>query len=246
VSEDRSVLSRSCRPPDEVLRYGPDRDHVIDVRRARTPHPERPLVLLVHGGFWRPEYDRTHTGPMGEALAAGGWTVATIEYRRIPGQPDATVEDVRRAIEQVPRLIDRHTGKLLLLGHSAGGHLVLWAAAQPRLQGLQGVVALAPVADLQWAYARGLDGDAVQAFLGAEPATRPDLDPARLAAPGTAVHVLHGELDGIVPPACGEHYRAKHPAVRLVRLPDAGHFAVIDPLAPAWDHVLASLRALAG
>jgi acetyl esterase/lipase len=244
VIEDRSVLSRSCSAPDQVLRYGPDPDHVVDVRFAAAQHELRPLVMLVHGGFWRPQYDRRHTGPMGEALAAAGWTVATIEYRRTPGQPDATVGDVALAIEQVPSLIEGHDGRLLLLGHSAGGHLVLWAASHCRSPALRGVLALAPAADLQLAHSLALGDHAVLAFLGGEPQHRPDLDPARLPAPRIPSLVLHGELDTIVPLSVVEAYRARHAGTELVRLPGAGHFAVIDPLSSAWKDVLAALERL--
>lgn len=243
--EDRSVLARPCSPPDQVLRYGPDADHVVEVRFAAAQHPPRPLVILVHGGFWRPQYDRTHTGPMGEALAAAGWTVATIEYRRTPGQPDAMVQDIALAIEQVPSLVKGHDGQLLLLGHSAGGHLVLWAASHSRSPALRGVVALAPAADLQLAHTLGLGDQAVLAFLGREPQHRPDLDPACMPAPRVPAVVLHGELDAIVPLSVAEAYRARHAATQVVRLPGAGHFAVIDPLSNAWPEVLAGLARLA-
>jgi acetyl esterase/lipase len=244
------VLSRPSRPPDEVLHYGPAAEHLVEVRRAVSSpagiaRAARPLVLLVHGGFWRPQYDRTHTGPMGEALAAAGWMVATIEYHRLPGQPDATVQDVRRAIETVPRLVGQHNGKLLLLGHSAGGHLVLWAAAHFDGQALQGTVALAPVADLQRAHSQALDSDAVLAFLGAEPRERLDLDPASLDSPRAPTVLLHGELDAIVPITLSEPYQARHSRAQLVRLARAGDFAVIDALAAAFSQVLATLESLA-
>ena len=245
MSEDRSVLERTAKPPDQVLHYGPDPQHLVDVRFPPVAAANRPLVMVVHGGFWRPEYDRAHTSPMGEALAAAGWTVATIEYRRIPGAPDATVQDVRLAIDAVPGLIPRHTGKLLLIGHSAGGHLVLWAASRCSSAALQGVLALGPVADLQLAHARGLGEHAVLAFLGTDPNRRPDLDPARLNPPRVPAILLHGELDAIVPLAISEAYHARHSS-RLVRLAGAGHFAVIDPRAAAWHDVLRNLTVLAG
>jgi acetyl esterase/lipase len=245
VSEDRSVLSRHSRPPDAVLHYGPHSEHLVDVYWPAEGQAERPLVLLVHGGFWRPEYDRTHTGPMGEALAAAGWTVATIEYRRCPGDPDATMEDLRLAVAQVPGLVSRHNGNVLLLGHSAGGHLALWAAAQCNGPGLRGVVALAPVADLQMAHALALDQDAVAAFLGTEPHKRPDLDPIALQ-PQVPALLLHGEDDAIVRPALSAAYQQRHGSSTLIRLPGAGHFAVIDPLSTAWPEVLRGLDLLAG
>jgi acetyl esterase/lipase len=250
VLEDRSVLSRPAASPHQVLRYGPDPEHVVDVRFPPSDRGNRPLVMVVHGGFWRPQYDRSHAAPMSEALATAGWTVATIEYRRIPGAPDTTVEDLRLAIEVVPGLIPGHTGKLLLLGHSAGGHLVLWAASCCGSPALHGVIALGPVADLALAHEHGLGEHAVVAFLGTEPKGRPDLDPARLNRPRVPAILLHGELDAIVPLAISQAYQTAHQTSheqpRLIRLAEAGHFALIDPLTEAWGEVLASLNLLAG
>ena len=246
MSEDRSVLSRPAPPPDQVLRYGPLPEHIVDVRLPAASGAPRPLVMIVHGGFWRPAYDRIHTGPMAAALAAAGWTAATIEYRRIPGDPDAMVGDLRLAIDTVPAMVPRHNGRLLLIGHSAGGHLVLWAASSCSSPALHGVVALAPASDLQAAHERGLGDQAVLAFLGTEPQRRPDLDPAQLPTPRVPAIVLHGAADAIVPLAISQAYQARHPQPRLTCLADAGHFAVIDPLSAQWPVVLESLQELAG
>ena len=243
--EDRSVLSRAAAPPDAELRYGAEPEQVADVRFARPPAAGRPVLVLVHGGFWRPEYDRGHLGPMAEALAAAGWTTVTPEYRRVPGRPDLAVEDVRRAVRSVaeePGL----PGRVLLAGHSAGGHLALQAAATlgpPHVPA--GVLALAPVADLRRAQDLGLDGDAVTAFLGADAAARPDLDPARLPSPAGRVVVLHGTDDGIVPLEVGDSYARAHPRAALVPVA-CGHFALIDPRSAVWPTVLAALDDLAG
>ncbi|HEX5533904.1 MAG TPA: hypothetical protein VFX33_09210, partial [Actinomycetales bacterium] len=71
------VLTRPAGPPDAVLRYGGLRDHVIDLRLPATPDiranerngdtdAKPPLVVVIHGGFWRDAFDRTHTGPQCE------------------------------------------------------------------------------------------------------------------------------------------------------------------------------------
>jgi acetyl esterase/lipase len=234
VTEDRSVLTRPAPPPDEVVRYGELADQVIDRWHAADPGG-RPLVAIVHGGFWRPEYDRTHVGPMANALRDAGWDVAAIEYRRQPGNPDVTVSDVAAALAQIDR-------PLVTLGHSAGGHLVLWAAAAAPPPQLVATVALAPVADLDLAAELALDGDAVVAFLGAEPATRRDLDPARLPAPATPTAIVHGSADEIVPLAVAESYAGRHPATRLTPVAGTGHLAVIDPLSAAWPVVAGELE----
>jgi pimeloyl-ACP methyl ester carboxylesterase len=221
-----AILDSVGQPPDRTVAYGADPSQVVDLRGADGA----PLVVVIHGGYWRPATDRRHAGRMSDALAAAGFRVATIEYRRIPGDPDATVADVRAAIAAVG-------GTPVLLGHSAGGHLALLLAADP---GVRGVVALAPVADLALAEARGLGSGAVAAFLGGVP--RPDLDPARLPEPPVPVTILHGAADRVVPREVAEAYARTHPAARLEVLPRAGHFEVIDPDAEEWPAVVAALR----
>jgi acetyl esterase/lipase len=245
ASEDRSVLQRPAPGPDLELRYGDHPDAVVDVRLGGPGAERRPLVVFVHGGFWRPAYDRVHARPLTSALAEAGWTTAAIEYRRVPGRPDDTVDDVAAAIAYLaaaPQLAGACDGRLLLAGHSAGGHLVLQAAADPRTPPLAGVVALAPVADLRLAEELALDGDAVRAFLGGAAADRPDLDPVQQPAPPAPVIVVHGSADDIVPLALGRSYVAAHPAARLVEV-DGGHFVVIDPRSSAWPQLLTALSA---
>ncbi len=238
--EDESVLSRGARPCDEVLSYGPDPDHVVEVWRP-VGSPRNVLALLVHGGFWRPRYDRTHLRPAAAALADSGWTVALPEYRRIPSHPDASLTDVRRAAELAPTLVAPGLD-VVTLGHSAGGHLVLWLAATTAP--VRGTLALAPVADLQLSDELGLGDGAVRAFLGTEAQQWPGADPAMLPSPGTAVTVVQGAEDAVVPPVVAQSYAGRHPRTRLVTLPATGHFALIDPLSPAWATVTAELNLL--
>lgn len=243
MPENPSVLSRPAPPPGLLLRYGRHPDQVIDVWSGDDRAATRPLAVFLHGGFWRPEYDRTHVRPLGQALCVAGWSVASIEYRRSPGRPAATVDDVRAALGRLPRLLTGvpYDGTLVLLGHSAGGHLALWAAAVVKPSGLRGTVALAPVADLELAERLRLGDGAVPDFLGASATSRADLDPVRLPTPPTPVSVVHGARDTIVPLAVAESYATGHPATRLVRLAEAGHYEVIDPLSPVWPLVTAEL-----
>lgn len=245
-TDDLSVLTRPARPPDEVLAYGPHPDHIADIRIGSAGAAERPLVLIVHGGFWRPRYDRVHTGPMAEAIASAGWTVASTEYRRSPGEPDKTLSDVTEALTRLPPEVPNHNGQVVLLGHSAGGHLVLWLTVARRTPPLIGTLALAPAADLQLAYDLDLGDGAVRAFLGTDPQTRADADPRRLASPSIPTTLIHGDKDVVVRPAVAESYVGAHPGVRLVRLSGVGHFAPIDPLSGAWVTTIDELRALSG
>ena len=246
MSEDPSVLTRAARSPDRLLRYGAHADQLADLWQGAPGAAQRPLLLLLHGGFWRPQYDRAEMASMAVALADAGWTVASAEYRRIPANPDPTLEDAASALAVLPGQIAQHDGRVIVVGFSAGGQLALWLAAQPAAAALHGVLALAPLADLVLAHEAGLGDGAVAAFLGTAPERRPDLDPRRLPSPRAAVAIVHGEDDRAVPPAVLASYVAAHPATRYVKLAQAGHFALIDPLHPAWPGVLRALQRLAG
>lgn len=242
--EDESVLTRAAGPPDAQLQYGDHPDQVADIRFGAAPAPGRPLLTLFHGGFWKPQYDRRHTGPMACALAAAGWTVMTLEYRRLPGDPEATLGDLRQALIRLPGKVKNHDGRILGVGHSAGGHLALCAAARAGAP-WAGVLALAPVTDLRNAERLDLGGGAVGSFLGGPADARGDLDPARLPPPGCPVTVLHGTADETVPVEQGRGYCASHPGARWAPVEGCGHYALIDPLSAAWAQVLLELQRLA-
>jgi len=247
MTEDLSILSRTATAPDLTLRYGEHADQIADIRNG-TRGNELPLLVLIHGGFWKPEYDRAHAEAMSCALAEAGWTTLTLEYRRVSGAPDVTLDDVMTALEVLPAQVQRHNGEVILIGHSAGGHLVLWAAARCTQMDLpvaiQGVLALAPAADLEMAHTMNLGDGAVERFLGQTPSHRPDIDPMLLPAPSTAVTILQGSADEIVPSELAVSYCNAFPNTRLVQLPDSGHFALIDPASTAWSSLLLELERL--
>ncbi|MET7834165.1 alpha/beta hydrolase [Micromonospora sediminicola] len=259
-SDPRDVLTRPAPPPDATVAYGDHPDQCADLRRPAGDGPARPLVVVVHGGFWRAGYDRAHTGPMAAALAALGHPVAQIEYRRT-GQPDGgwphTLTDVRTGVAALPALAAAALpgrvapGPPILVGHSAGGHLALYVAGRaPETVG--GVLALAPVADLAEAYRLDLDDGAVAALLGGGPADVPDryaeADPSALVPIRTRTVVMHGLLDRQVPVAISRAWvaadRAAGGDAALVELPECEHFGLIAPDSAAWPQVVAALRSL--
>jgi dipeptidyl aminopeptidase/acylaminoacyl peptidase len=138
----------------------------------------------------------------------------------------------------------------ILAGHSAGGHLALWAAGQTPARG---VLALAPVADLALAHRLDLGAGAVAALLGGGPADVPDryaaADPARLLPLRVPSVFVHGLDDRQVPVSVSRAYVAAAERAgdrtTLVELPDIDHFALIDPRSGAWSTVLTALTALA-
>ncbi|MGD9955999.1 MAG: alpha/beta fold hydrolase [Candidatus Nanopelagicales bacterium] len=240
MPDDESILDRASSPLDAVVRWGAGPDDVADVRYG---DPALPLVVLIHGGFWRPAYDRVHVRATTEGLNRDGWTVVAPEYRRTPGDPDATTADVAAALAALPGLLaGRHNGRVVVLGHSAGGHLALWAAAAAAAPGLVLTVALGAVASLALAESADLGSGAVAAFLGGPATGRPDLDPALLPTPSSEVVLVHGAEDVVVPPEQAAAYAAAHPRARVVEVPGCGHFGVIDPESDAWHAVVGAVR----
>lgn len=259
-SDPRAVLTRPAPAPDVTVAYGPHPDQVADLRRPTGAGPPERLVIVVHGGFWRAEYDRRHTAPLATALAGLGYPVAQVEYRRT-GQPGGgwprTMADVLTGVSELPRLTAEAfpgavaAGPPILIGHSAGGQLALYAAAtRPAVVG--GVLALAPVANLAEAYRLDLDTGAVAALLGGGPTEVPDryaaCDPRSLPPPTSRTVVMHGTLDEQVPVTMSREFvTAGHAAggnIQLLELAKCEHFGLIDPESPAWPEVVLALRSL--
>lgn len=243
AAEDTSILEAEQPPPTELLSYGPEPEQVADVFRPTGSHAPRGLVFFIHGGYWRPPVDRHHARPLARALADEGYVTCSIEYRRIPGEPDVMTADIGRALETLPAMVGLSKAPIILVGHSAGGHLALVTAT--RHPGLVAVlIVLAPVTDLEAADALQLGSGAVEAFLG-EPATaRPDLDPVRCSAPAVSVTVIHGARDSIVPIAQAHSLaKAWSGTCRVVVVDDSAHFELIDPSSAAWAFVVAEVHA---
>ncbi|MEU6403813.1 alpha/beta hydrolase [Streptomyces sp. NPDC046985] len=275
AAEEESLFSHAPVDPDRTAAYGDHPDQVIDFYAPRgsggAPLPDSdsaaPLVVVLHGGAWRAPYDRRHISPFAGFLARMGFAVASVEYRRgggpaaagetaVAGRWPDTFDDVAAALDALPALAARHLAqadprRTVLTGHSAGGHLALWAAARhvlpvgapwrtDRPAPLRGVVALAPIADFAVAGKLGVCGDAALQLLGGPTEfeeRRQHVDPALLLPTGIATTVVQGRADEDVPQEVAESYTdaaAKAgEVVGLTLLEDVGHFPLIDPAADA-------------
>ncbi len=226
-------------------------------------------MIFWHGGFWRAAFDRSHTGPLAEALCAAGFAVCTPEYRRVGQQGGGwpgTFADVALAADLLPGLAAAASAAIdparpVLAGHSAGGHLALWAASRHRLPvtspwrsrsaSAGAVVGLAGVCELASCHRLGLGGGAAGELMGGSPADHPDryqaTDPAALLPGGVPVWLVHGSADDQVPCQMSLDYarRASAAGDQVVCdvAPGSGHFDVIDPLSGAWPHVMEAFRA---
>jgi acetyl esterase/lipase len=256
------ILDRPAPPPPLTVRYGPRPEHVIDLwLPPDQPAPGRPapFIVLIHGGFWRPAFDRTHLRPMAHALADAGNVVAVPEYRRAGMAAEGWTgpfDDIAAALEAAGPLAEPHgadTGHLTWAGHSAGGHLALWAAARPGLPPSSPwrgpcpathVVSLAGCNSLRMCAEWNLGAGAVRTLMGGGPDEVPEryavADPAALPPPPVPVTLVHGTDDDTVPLAMSRLFGTG----RLVEIPGAGHFDLVDPLSPAWPQVLAVLTGI--
>ena len=227
--------------PDIVARYAEHADGIIDLHLPGNGQGR--LLVLIHGGFWRAEWDRTHTRALADAFRREGFVVATPEYRRTGagGGWPATFDDVGHALAELPTLLDGldiAITSTTLVGHSAGGQLALWLASEGLP--LDRVVALAPVGDLVDAYHRDLDDGAVRDLLG-EPFDAADPAVRLRADPGVPITIVHGTLDAQVPIDNTLGWASGNPYVDLRVLEGVDHFALIDPTSPVWPEVRAAV-----
>ncbi|MEU7511333.1 alpha/beta hydrolase [Streptomyces sp. NPDC042898] len=280
AAEEASAFSHPAVAPDASAAYGDHPDQVVDFYAPRDGGTRAPLVVALHGGAWRAPYDRQHLTPFVDFLARRGFAVASVEYRRgsdiprqggtapVAGRWPETFDDVAAALDAVPDLAAVHlpqadTARIVLTGHSAGGHLALWAAARhvlptgspwrlPAPPALRGVVALAPIAHFGRAVELGVCGGAVTELLGGdtEYAHRaPFADPAALLPTGIATTIVQGREDRDVPHTVAEAYaEAAAKAgeeVGFTLLEGIGHFPLIDPAADACAVVSEEIAQLA-
>ncbi len=254
MSDD--ILSLAPPPADARLAYGSDPNQFLDLRlpsskeKSKQPYP---LVINIHGGYWRAKYNLDHAGHLCAALCAEGMATANLEFRRVGnegGRWPGTFADIRSAYHFLLQNAQWHnldSTRIVLMGHSAGGQLALCLAAHE--PGIMRVVSLAGVVDLQRAYQLHLSNDAVVEFLRGKPGEVPDhyreADPMSLSIPQARQWLIHGSADDVVPPDFSRDYvsaKKKRPGkekedVHLLEIPGAGHFDVIDPRTRAWKQI---------
>ena len=252
----RAILDDPPPPADVRLAYGDEPSQFGDLYLpADSGDGRAPLVILLHGGYWRARYGLDYLGHVAAALADDGIAAWNLEYRRVGEQGGGwpgTFEDVRAGVAFGRALHRDHpvdVSRVVLVGHSAGGHLALWSvadlAATPHARDGLSVVALAPVADLGEAWTRRLSDNAVAGLLGGGPDAFPhryDIAcPTRRLPLGVPTCVVHGMADTSVPFDMAEAYvtRAREAGddVALVALENTDHFEPVDPETAAYGVV---------
>lgn len=245
------------------FRYG---DHPAQVADLHLPDASpRGVAVLVHGGYWRARYDRSLEHAVAADLVSRGWAVWNVDYRAVgEGRSDGggwprTFEDVAAAVDLLPRAAATHglpLHRVVAVGHSAGGAMVLWLAGRANLPDravgarpavtLHAVVAQGSVCDLTAGVAQGLGAGAIVDLMGGPPDALPEAyavaDPARLLPFAAPVLLITGDADDAVPHAQSVAFasaaRASGTDITLRIVAGDGHFVHLDPDSPAWQQTV--------
>jgi acetyl esterase/lipase len=242
----------------QTHRYGPAASQVGDLHLPKAKHP--PVVCLIHGGFWRLPYGYDQYNPIAEDLTRRGYAAWNLEYRRI-GEPGGgwpnTLKDVSLGIDHLAKLkadgADLDLTRVVTVGHSAGGHLALWAAGSRRLDSadpapkvkIMAAVGQSPAADLLRVYELGCSNRVALELTGGTPSEYPEryraASPRALLPLGVPQLIVHGAADDTVIPDIGREYakaaRAAGDRCDYVEFQGMGHFEHLDPEGPAWRAV---------
>lgn len=256
-----------------LLSYGDHPSQQAELTLPGTPGPW-PVVVIIHGGFWRTAYGFDLGVPLAEDLVRHGFAAWNVEYRRVGDDPAAggggwptTCLDVAAAVDLLATAGQQATdggldlSRVVAVGHSAGGHLAGWLAGRgsrtPGTPGagpavpLTGFVSQAGVLDLDLAIAENLGSGAARAFLGAlseDRAARSLASPVSQVPTGVPSVCVHGTADDVVPLNQSESYlaaaRAAGDDARLVVIDGADHMAPVDVTSAAWAACLDGVRTL--
>lgn len=253
--------------PGKRLTYGdaPEQFGYLRVPDGPGPHP---VVVLIHGGCWLNAFDLEYFEHWAATLVEQGFATWNIEYRRLGdaggGWPN-TFLDVGRAIDQLRALAETYslnTNDVRAMGHSAGGHLALWAATRRENASdaalktsdplaLNQVIGLAAIGDLS-EYRIGPPNSchsSVDQLMGGDPKRFPDRytegSPAARLPLGVLSHLLQGDADPIVAPESVRRFvtnaQASGDPSNYIELPGAGHFDLGVPTAASLAAVLRAL-----
>ena len=260
------------QPPDHRIAYGDSPSQYGELRLPAGAGPHS-VAVLIHGGCFKSAYATAKDlAPMGDALKAKGIATWNIEYRRVGeagGGWPGTYQDIGSAIDHLRTLAGPHAlnlSRIAVVGHSAGGHLAMWAAGRQRVPSGSAIAATSPL-PLRGALNLGgpLDLTAniagyqalcrdtvITALLGGTPASVPEryahASPIKLLPLGIPQVILIGEHEDFVPRPLAEAYVKtavqSGDRAHLIVIPGAGHFEIASPRASTWPQVESAIRAL--
>lgn len=251
-------------PADHRIRYGSDPSQFADLRLPKGKGPF-PVVVIIHGGCWMKFADLQNTAPMSDALRHAGLATWNIEYRRVDnigGGWPGTFNDVAAAVDHLKTIAKTYKldlTQVIVVGHSAGGHLALWVAARHHLPKnsplfvekplrMGGAVNLGGMGDLKsfLPVQKQVCGDVpITKLVGGLPSEVAqryhDASPAELLPLGVQQILITGAEDLLVPPKYGKEYKVaaekSGDKIEMIEIENAGHFEVIAPNSTAWPIV---------
>jgi acetyl esterase/lipase len=228
-----------------------------------TTKPLLGVAVLLHGGFWRSPYTCELMRPLAEDLARRRIAALNLEYRRVGcagGGWPGTLADVALGIDalaELPTTVHLDLDAVVVVGHSAGGQMALWAAARHTLApgevGSQPAVrpalavSLAGLCDLPVAAQQSLGEGATVEFMGGTPEDRPEAyrhaSPSERLPLGVPQLLIHGDADPRVPQAMTKRYaqaaRESGDRVEVLLYEGVDHLGLIDPTSAPWREVVA-------
>ena len=250
-------LTGRPRPsPQATIAYGTDDYQKVDIWLPAGNGPF-PAVLMVHGGCWTTSIaDRSLMDWAAEDLREAGYAVWNIDYRGVDrpgGGYPGTFLDAAAAADLMRANADRYQldlGRIVAVGHSAGGHLALWLAARPRLPvdsplhtpnplPIAHVISLGGLPDLEAVAAspdNGCGTDVVRQLVGGDRAdVYRDTSVPRLLPLGVQHDLINGREDAIIPYRLATEYVARADGeATLHTIPATGHVELIAPGSTAW------------
>ncbi len=259
------LLAQPEPAADFTFSYGEDPLQFAELRLPSGSGPH-PVAVLIHGGCWLAKYDVGHIRAMADALTDAGMATWTLEFRRISndqGGWPGTFLDVGHGIDRIRNAAQEHSldlDRVVLVGHSAGGHLVLWAAGRHRLPSesplfiddplmVKGVIGLAPAADLELTFQNQTCSGAAQQLIGGTPEEYPqryrDGSASALLPLGVPQLIITGSHDEgwlTVSRAYQEKARLAGEEVEIIVPPNVGHFELVMPVSSAFPIVQSAIK----
>jgi acetyl esterase/lipase len=270
VAEPASLdqyMKQARHAPTAAVHYGPAPSQVAELFAPKTKGPH-PVVILLHGGCFLKQYEGfAQTSALAADLAERGYAVWNVEYRKLgeagAGYP-GTFQDVATGIDALRAEAPKYgldLKRVIAMGHSAGGHLALWAASRGKIPAgsplrtgdplkIGAVISLAGIGDLDGqgdVFALPCGVDTLAKLIDHDHRKQPyaDTSPAALLPSGAKVVMVHGVFDPVMPPYTGRDYalqvRKAGDKADVVVIPDAAHFDLVIPTTPAWAEIVGVL-----
>ena len=259
-------------PADKRISYGTDALQFGDLRLPKR-QGRHPVAVVIHGGCWLSRFaDLRGTAALASALTNAGVATWNIEYRRVDnpgGGWPGTFQDISLGIDYLRTLARTHPldlKRVVIVGHSAGGHLALWAAGRARLPKgsplytpdplkVRGVINLAGPGNLRTIFPVQKEfcgSTPIAKLLGGTPEEVPGrykiANPAEMLPLKVEQVLIMGAQDPVVPPKFGREYeqeaRQRGDKVKMIVLENAGHFEAIAPGTTAWPIVEDAIKSL--